>query len=66
MNVAKGSPKRSVGTVVIWAIVFASPNLLESVTVRFNCERGGLLGLCRDGLSFEVFLMNVFVSHVNL
>lgn len=50
---------------VIGAIDLGSPNLRVLAAVCFDCEKRCLLRLSRDCLTFEVFLMDVFVSNVD-
>jgi hypothetical protein len=47
-------------------IDLASPNLRKSVPIRFKCEGGSLLGLGRNCLTFEMFLMDVFMADIDL
>jgi hypothetical protein len=64
--VAKASPRRWDRVVIIWPSDLASPNLHELVATHLDCEGSGLLGLSRDCLTFEMFLMYVFMPGIDL
>jgi len=66
LNVAKASPRRCVLVCVIRPIDRASPNLHESVAIQSDCESDHVLGLGRDCLTFEMLLVDIGMSDIEL